>query len=115
MYHLKKLKMALISGIGLLLTLGVTAPSFAKEYYKWVDQNGSTHYSETPPPRNAKHKTTVTTYGHNVSSSASAAAPANTTPTNTTTAAPTNEVPHTDQQSEANAALQKGQLERAPQ
>ena len=35
----------------------------AKEYYKWVDQNGSTHYTTTPPPKSAKKKGKVETYG----------------------------------------------------
>lgn len=113
MQNLKKLKIGLISMTGLALTLGMTTPSFAKEFYKWVDSNGSTHYSETPPPRNAKHKTTITTYGHNVSSSSVSALPASTTSTTTDTK-PT-ETAKPDQQNEANAALQKGQLERAPQ
>jgi hypothetical protein len=28
----------------------------AKEYYKWVDAKGSTHYTTTPPPKNAQRK-----------------------------------------------------------
>jgi len=35
----------------------------AKEYYKWVDQNGSTHYTATPPPKTAKKKGKIETYG----------------------------------------------------
>lgn len=37
--------------------------SFAKEYYKWVDAKGSTHYTTTPPPKSAKKKGKVETYG----------------------------------------------------
>lgn len=36
--------------------------TFAKEYYKWVDSNGSTHYTSTPPPKSAKKKGKVETY-----------------------------------------------------
>lgn len=36
--------------------------TFAKEYYKWVDSNGSTHYTSTPPPKSAKNKGKVETY-----------------------------------------------------
>lgn len=36
---------------------------FAKEYYKWVDAKGSTHYTTTPPPKSAKKKGKVDTYG----------------------------------------------------
>ena len=39
--------------------------SFAKEYYKWVDAKGSTHYTATPPPKSAQKKGKVGTYGWN--------------------------------------------------
>lgn len=35
----------------------------AKEYYKWVDAKGSTHYTATPPPKNAKKQSRIETYG----------------------------------------------------
>ena len=38
---------------------------FAKEYYKWVDAKGSTHYTITPPPKSAQKKGKVDTYGAN--------------------------------------------------
>ena len=38
---------------------------FAKEYYKWVDTKGSTHYTTTPPPKSAQKKGKVDTYGSN--------------------------------------------------
>lgn len=44
------------------LTLNSTT-SFAKEYYKWVDSKGSTHYTTTPPPKNAKKRGKIDTYG----------------------------------------------------
>lgn len=45
--------------------LSVTAAtSHAKQYYKWIDSNGSTHYTTTPPPKNARNKTKVDTYGY---------------------------------------------------
>lgn len=46
-------------------TVAVTAStqSFAKQYYKWVDSKGSTHYTSTPPPKNARVKK-VETYGY---------------------------------------------------
>lgn len=34
----------------------------ATEYYKWVDKNGVTAYSATPPPVSAKKKAKVSTY-----------------------------------------------------
>lgn len=36
----------------------------AKQYYKWVDSKGSTHYTTTPPPKNARSKAKVDTYGY---------------------------------------------------
>lgn len=35
----------------------------AEDFYKWVDQNGSTHYTKSPPPKNAKNKSKVQTQG----------------------------------------------------
>ena len=94
----------------LVLTLGSTSQSFAQQYYKWVDHQGSTHYTETPPPKNAKNKTTITTYGHHVSPSAPSTAPVTpqTSQNHVELAKPTN-TPKIDQQNEANAALESGQ------
>lgn len=39
----------------LILSLGSTS-SFAKEYYKWVDAKGSTHYTTTPPQNQLRKK-----------------------------------------------------------
>ena len=38
---------------------------WAKDYYKWVDAKGSTHYTTTPPPKSAQKKGKVQTYGWN--------------------------------------------------
>lgn len=43
--------------------VGVSA-SHAKQYYKWVDSKGSTHYTTTPPPKNARSQSKVNTYGY---------------------------------------------------
>ena len=53
-----------ISLILLAATLASTAPQFAQaqKFYKWVDSSGSTHYTTTPPPRNAKKLGNVNTY-----------------------------------------------------
>lgn len=56
---------------GLILSLSSTT-SFAKEYYKWVDAKGSTHYTTTPPPKSAKKKGKVETYGTTHSASPAA-------------------------------------------
>ena len=59
---------------GLILS---STTSFAKEYYKWVDAKGSTHYTTTPPPKSAKKKGKVDTYGPTRSSTPSQPAPEN--------------------------------------
>ena len=61
--------------------LGLSSQSsFAKQYYKWVDAKGSTHYTTTPPPKSAKKKGKVDTYGVTASSSSSQATPVNNAP-----------------------------------
>ena len=44
--------------------------AIAKTYYKWVDSNGSTHYTTTPPPKNAKKQGKVETYGSRTATAA---------------------------------------------
>ncbi|MDM1020869.1 DUF4124 domain-containing protein [Acinetobacter sp. VNK23] len=57
-----------------LYTVATTALLFcstqnhAQQYYKWVDANGSTHYTTTPPPKGAKRLNKVSTYGSQPSS-----------------------------------------------
>ena len=48
--------------LGALCTSGTVAASGA--IYKWVDQNGVTQYSQTPPPKNAKNSQTVRVSTH---------------------------------------------------
>ena len=107
--------------VGMGLAMGSTQ-SFAKTYYKWVDSQGSTHYTTTPPPKTAKKKGKVDTYGwKNSPQAASSEAPPaanmpNTLPT------PPNAVPSAapaapaveleNQRREANEALQQGQQVR---
>lgn len=38
----------------IILTTLTTAQVQAQNFYKWVDAKGSTHYTATPPPKNAK-------------------------------------------------------------
>ncbi len=38
---------------------------YAQQYYKWIDANGSTHYTTTPPPKGAKRLDKISTYGSN--------------------------------------------------
>lgn len=97
--------------------------TYAKQYYKWVDSKGSTHYTTTPPPKSARSKAKVDTYGWNGNSTPVKTAPVPTQPVATQpTAAQTapatatqpvangqNSAPIVDQQKEANAALQNAQ------
>lgn len=46
-----------------LLLAGFSSQSMAKEYYKWVDAKGSTHYTTTPPPKSAKKQGKMQTHG----------------------------------------------------
>lgn len=67
-------------------TLASTAPQFtqAQKFYKWVDAKGSTHYTTTPPPKNAKKLGKISTY-NDLSSSAVANNNANRETPNTAT------------------------------
>nr|WP_324646380.1 DUF4124 domain-containing protein [Acinetobacter sp. MD2] len=49
-------------GMGLLTLSSVC---IAKDYYKWTDAHGSTHYSATPPPKEKgiKNSGKIKTYG----------------------------------------------------
>ena len=107
--------------VGMGLAIGSTQ-SFAKTYYKWVDSHGSTHYTTTPPPKTAKKKGKVDTYGwkNSPQAASSEAPPAANMPN--TVPAPLNAVPNTapaapaveleNQRREANEALQQGQQVR---
>lgn len=64
----------LFSAIIAVCAVSISSQVSAKEYYKWVDRNGSTHYTTTPPPKNARHQGKIDTYGASRNSSAPAAA-----------------------------------------
>ncbi|WP_374530074.1 DUF4124 domain-containing protein [Acinetobacter sp.] len=66
----------LISRITLACALiSSSATLWAKDYYKWVDANGSTHYTTTPPPKSVQKKGKVQTYGWNNSASTTGRSP----------------------------------------
>lgn len=65
-----------VSSIFALLSVAGVSASHAKQYYKWVDSKGSTHYTTTPPPKNARSQSKVNTYGYHGDSR-----PTNPTPT----------------------------------
>lgn len=53
-----------VSTIFALFSVVGVSTSHAKQYYKWVDSKGSTHYTTTPPPKNARSQSKVNTYGY---------------------------------------------------
>ncbi|MFX4309462.1 DUF4124 domain-containing protein [Acinetobacter soli] len=51
---------------------------YAQSYYKWIDAQGSTHYTKTPPPKGARKQGKVDTYSSTSSTSAATSSPAST-------------------------------------
>lgn len=74
MHMFLRFTVPLFSAIIAVCAVSVSSQVSAKEYYKWVDRNGSTHYTTTPPPKNARHQGKIDTYGASRNSSAPAAA-----------------------------------------
>lgn len=66
--------------IGLCSTISGHADT---HFYKWVDKKGTTHYTQTPPPKAARHIKKVATYNDTPSVRSTAPAP---TPQPTATA-----------------------------
>lgn len=64
-----------VSSIFALLSVAGVSASHAKQYYKWVDSKGSTHYTTTPPPKNARSQSKVNTYGYHADSTPTNPAP----------------------------------------
>lgn len=60
-FYFKTKVYALTASILLLCTSQIQA----QQYYKWVDANGSTHYTTTAPPKGAKRLDKVATYTTN--------------------------------------------------
>ncbi|MGA8882421.1 MAG: DUF4124 domain-containing protein [Acinetobacter sp.] len=59
-----KMPFAKLGSAAAALALAMSAQSsFAQNFYKWVDAKGSTHYTAAPPPKSAKKKGQVETYG----------------------------------------------------
>lgn len=55
-------KTRLMQGFSItILSMGLLAsfPAAAEKYYKWVDDAGSTHYTQTPPPKAYIKKSTL--------------------------------------------------------
>ncbi len=119
------MKKSVLLGATLGLLCSAPSLSFAKEYYKWVDSKGTTHYTTTPPPKSSKSRGKIDTYGYRTSIPATSTAQQNSSNTssnnNSSTANPaqaptTSNTPQTQsmdsQQRDANAALQNGAVER---
>ncbi|MBH2001810.1 MAG: DUF4124 domain-containing protein [Moraxellaceae bacterium] len=49
--------------IATVALLFCSSQNYAQQYYKWMDANGSTHYTTTPPPKGAKNLNKISTYG----------------------------------------------------
>lgn len=54
-------KIHYLSLLGCALGLSLSTVGHAQNFYKWVDTKGSTHYTATPPPKNAKKLGSVNT------------------------------------------------------
>lgn len=104
--------------------LGMSS-AIAKQYYKWVDSKGSTHYTTKPPPKSAKMKGKVDTYGWQGQSTTTTQIPTTSTPSSNQSpmetphnaaSTPTNNkqsIGSDQKQREANAALKNGAVEQA--
>ena len=99
----KRLFRFILGGLSLALT-GLSPYSHAQQFYKWVDQKGSTHYTTTPPPKNAKRQGKIETYNHPNTSRPAAV----TTPNSEANPPPQSNNFMDQQQREANAALLQG-------
>ena len=67
----------LISGLllAMIMGTGLVAPPVAAETYKWTDAEGKVHYSDQPPPANAKEQGTVKQLKPSAPTPAAASAP----------------------------------------
>ena len=115
------MKKSVLLGATLGLLCSAPSLSFAKEYYKWVDSKGTTHYTTTPPPKSSKSRGKIDTYGYRTSTPTTSTAQQNSSNTTSNTSNPaqaptTSNTPQTQsmdsQQRDANAALQNGAVER---
>jgi hypothetical protein len=105
--------------VGMGLAMGSTQ-SFAKTYYKWVDSQGSTHYTTTPPPKTAKKKAkSIPMVGkirhkllHRKHPTCQYAKYRTSSPNAVPSAAPAPAIDLENQRREANEALQQGQQVR---
>lgn len=121
------LNKSVLLGSTFVLGLFSSNLSFAKEFYKWIDHKGSTHYTTTPPPKSSQSRGKIDTYGYRIPSTSNAQPAAATqhnssSEVNPSTTASTPGIQNREnqnldnQQLEANRALEKGAKDRsAPQ
>jgi cytoskeletal protein RodZ len=60
--------------LSIVLVLLLVAPLATAQVYKWTDAQGTTHYSETPPPVGTKYHQVEVNTGSDAPSSSSSAA-----------------------------------------
>ena len=107
-----KMPFAKLGSAAAALALAVSAQSsFAQNFYKWVDAKGSTHYTATPPPKSAKKKGQVETYGWKNSAAPAPAAGSQAQPEAKAAAQEAQQAAAEKEQvhQEAQAALRQGQ------
>lgn len=108
--------LSLCFGLASLLLFSLN--SHAQEFYKWVDSNGSTHYTTTPPPKNkgVKQKGKINTYGWQNNPSSTVTPPV---PSATTTAPPGTKItppvvdPNTGRVTQPSMVVPDGRLRNA--
>lgn len=121
MKNIHGIKKSVLTGSIVAVVCFASNASFAKEFYKWVDSKGSTHYTTTPPPKSSQARGKIDTYGYRTSSAPNTAPAQQNNPTDSnstqspsapsTQTAPSQNVD--TQQREANAALEKGLSNRS--
>lgn len=96
---MSSLKLCLVA-IGSVALLGLASHGHAQHFYKWVDKNGSTHYTLTPPPKNAKKQGRIFTINDTPSGSQyrpPSSVPENASTTDTTPTTTNPNIPSADQ------------------
>lgn len=84
MQKIKQNHLSIMMSLVLLSSVAFTTHTlYAQSYYKWIDAQGSTHYTRTPPPKGVKKRGKVDTYSS--TSSTSPATSNHTTPPTATT------------------------------
>lgn len=79
MQKIKQNHLLIMMSLVLLSSVAFTTNTlYAQSYYKWIDAQGSTHYTKTPPPKGAKKQGKVDTYSSTSSTSAATSSPAST-------------------------------------